>query len=48
MADGFDLILTARWQADQEPAFVSLLTETDQLMVRAGAGQLAAKGEEST
>lgn len=48
MADGFDLIMTARWQADKEPAFASLLAETDQLMVKAGAGRLETRDEEST
>ena len=47
MATGYDLILTARWQADKEPLFASLRAETDQLLVTAGAGRLETTNGES-
>lgn len=47
MATGYDLILTARWQADKEPLFASLREETDRLLVKAGAGRLETTNGES-
>lgn len=36
---GYDLIMTARWRADQEPALNLLISETNQLLIRSGAGR---------
>lgn len=47
MEAGYDLIVTAKWPLNQEPAFHSLQAEMDRLLVKAGAGRLEVRGEGS-
>ncbi|NLA71051.1 MAG: ribonuclease P protein component [Clostridiaceae bacterium] len=35
---GFDLIVTARWNYEKEPALTVLIEETEQLLLKSGAG----------
>ncbi|HZK29136.1 MAG TPA: ribonuclease P protein component [Clostridia bacterium] len=37
---GYDLILTAHWDAKDEPALPDLIRETEQLLLKSGAGQM--------
>lgn len=45
---GYDLIVTARWKADEEPVFASLKREMEELLIRSGAARpLEASQEDS-